>query len=122
MTGLRSAVPSRTAATDGWIGGAITAVFTGAALNHRSHLVVAHLDAPRALVLVLPSGPVAWVWSFTLHGETDTRLVVRCRTGARATWVRPLLPLLEAGHLVMEVVQLRQLRERVETTAAPARV
>jgi hypothetical protein len=92
------------------------------ALNDRSHLVVAHLDAPRALVLVLPSGPVAWVWSFTLHGETDTRLVVRCRTGARAWWVRPLLPALDAGHLVMEVVQLRRLRTRVEAAAAPATV
>jgi hypothetical protein len=92
------------------------------ALNDRSHLVVAHLDAPRALVLVLPSGPVVWVWSFTLHGETDTRLVVRCRTGARASWVRPLLPLLEAGHLVMEVVQLRRLRARVEAAVAPATV
>ncbi len=92
------------------------------ALNDRAHLVVAHLDAPRALVLVLPRGPVAWIWSFTLHGDTETRLVVRCRTGARAGWVRPLLPLLEAGHLVMEVVQLRRLRARVEAVGSPANV
>jgi hypothetical protein len=96
------------------------------ALNDRAYLVVAHLDAPRALVLVLPSGPLAWVWSFTLHAvpsqgdgtaPSATRLVVRCRTGARASWVRPLLPLLEAGHLVMEVVQLQRLRRRIEAEA-----
>ena len=92
------------------------------ALSERAHLVVAHLDAPRALVLVLPGGPLAWVWSFTLHGDTSTRLVVRCRTGARAGWVRPLLPLLEAGHLVMELVQLHRLRARVEAASAPARM
>lgn len=92
------------------------------ALNERAHLVVAHLEAPRALVLVLPAGPLAWVWSFTLHGDTSTRLVVRCRTGPRAGWVRPLLPPLEAGHLVMEVVQLRRLRARVEAASSPANV
>ncbi len=98
------------------------------ALNDRVYLVVAHLDAPRALVLVLPNGPLAWVWSFTLHpvpspseerGRRATRLVVRCRTGARDGWVRPLLPVLEAGHLVMEVVQLQRLRRRVEAAAEP---
>ena len=99
------------------------------ALNDRAYLVVAHLDVPQALVLVLPSGPLAWVWSFTLNpvpspGADDapsaTRLVVRCRTGARDSWVRPLLPLLEAGHLVMEVVQLQRLRRRIETAAQPS--
>ena len=99
------------------------------ALNDRAHLVVAHLEAPRALALVLPGGPLAWVWSFDLHpspptatGPSATRLIVRCRTGARARWVRPLLPLLEAGHLVMEVVQLRRLRARVEAAGSPANV
>ena len=99
------------------------------ALNDRAYLVVAHLDAPRALVLVLPSGPLAWVWSFTLHavpspgvddGPVATRLVVRCRTGARDGRVRPLLPLLETGHLVMEVVQLQRLRRRIEAAARPS--
>ena len=90
------------------------------ALSDRAHLVVAHLEAPRALVLVLPGGPLAWVWSFTLHGDGPTRLVVRCRTGARTRWVRPLMPLLEAGHLVMEVVQLHRLRARVEAASSPA--
>ncbi len=96
------------------------------ALNERAHLVVAHLDAPRSLVLVLPGGPLAWVWSFNLHGSLDpgthTRLIVRCRTGARAGWMRPLLPLLEAGHLVMELVQLRRLRDRVEDASSAATV
>jgi hypothetical protein len=98
------------------------------ALNDRAYLVVAQLEAPRVLVLVLPSGPLAWVWSFSLHpvppaddedGPAATRLVVRCRNGARVGWVRPVLPLLEAGHLVMEMVQLQRLRRRVETAAEP---
>lgn len=92
------------------------------ALDDRAHLVVAHLDAPRALVLVLPGGPLAWIWSFSLQGKTDTRLVVRCRTGARTAWVRPLLPVLEAGHLLMEVVQLHRLRARVAAAGAAARM
>ncbi|MFO7777954.1 MAG: hypothetical protein R6V28_06350 [Nitriliruptoraceae bacterium] len=92
------------------------------ALNDRAHLVVAHLEAPRALVLVLPGGPLAWVWSFNLHGGTHTRLIVRCRTGARTRWMRWLLPLLEAGHLVMELVQLRRLRARVAGATSAARV
>jgi hypothetical protein len=92
-------------------------------------LVVRHLDAPRALVLELPDTPLAWVWSFTLHPagagvagagaarperSLATRLVIRTRAGARAGWVRPLLAPLDAGHLVMEAVQLRRLRQRVE--------
>lgn len=92
------------------------------ALNDRAHLVVAHLDAPRSLVLVLPGGPLAWVWSFNLHGGPHTRLIVRCRTGARAGWMRPLLPLLEAGHLLMELVQLRRLRARVAGATSAASV
>ena len=47
---------------------------------------------------------------------TATRLVVRTRIGARRWWVRPLVPLLEAGHLVMEMVQLHRLRRRIEAT------
>ena len=36
-------------------------------LSEDLHLVVAHLDAPRSLVLVLPGGPLAWVWSYDLR-------------------------------------------------------
>jgi hypothetical protein len=101
-------------------------------------LFVRHLDAPHALVLELPDGPLAWVWSFTLHpvgppagaagsdadvpgvgrpGAAATRLVIRTRAGARAGWVRPFLAPLDAGHLVMEAVQLQRLRRRVERSA-----
>jgi hypothetical protein len=89
------------------------------------------------LVLELADAPLAWMWSFTLlpvgagesrgqdaaagdgpgadrSGSLATRLVVRTRAGARAGWVRPLLAPLDAGHLVMEAVQLRRLRQRVE--------
>lgn len=93
------------------------------------HLVVARIEAPRTLVLVLPTGPLAWVWSFTLIPDPDsdprpgsdgdgTRLVVRTRTGARAGWARPVVPVLDAGHVVMQAVQLRRLRGRVEAAAS----
>jgi len=83
------------------------------------HLVVAHLDPPRALVLVLPDRPIAWVWSFVLSPDGDgTRLSVRTRTAARVGWLRPVVPLLDAGHLVMQGVQLHRLRRRVERVGA----
>lgn len=79
------------------------------------HLLVAHLEAPRALVLVLPTGPLAWVWSFVLVPDGEgTRLSVRTRSSARVAWLRPTVPLLDAGHLVMQGVQLRRLRRRAE--------
>lgn len=89
-------------------------------LNDRAHLVVAQLVRPEALVLALPDGPFAWIWSFTLRTVSDeegalaTRLIIRTRAAARRPWLRPLLALLDAGHLVMEVVQLHRLRDRVE--------
>ena len=124
-------------------------------LSPELHLVVAHLEVAQSLVLVLPAGPLAWVWSYNLEptygpaatpasrsdrasaphvasgsrGPTDragrsgsgsdgevtgTRLLVRTRMGAGAGWVRPLVPILEVGHLVMELVQLHRLRRRVE--------
>jgi hypothetical protein len=82
------------------------------------HLFVAHLQAPRALVLVLPAGPLAWVWAFVLTLDGDgTRLSVRTRSAARSAWLRPLVPLVDVGHLVMQSVQLRRLRRRVEEAA-----
>lgn len=122
-------------------------------LSSELHLVVATLEVAESLVLVLPAGPLAWVWSYNLvpmHGAatagpsgadrgstssascdargpgeaasrsgsdteaTGTRLVVRTRMGAAAGWVRPLVPILEVGHLVMELVQLHRLRRRIE--------
>ncbi|MFP4149769.1 MAG: SRPBCC family protein [Nitriliruptoraceae bacterium] len=93
-------------------------------LSDRAHLLVHHLEVARSLVLVLPDAPLAWVWSFRLLPVPGgCRLVVRTSIGARRWWVRPLLPLLEAGHAVMELVQLHTLRRRVHARAAgsPAR-
>lgn len=85
------------------------------------HLLVAHLEAPRALVLALPAGPLAWVWAFVLAPDGDgTRLSVRTRSSARAAWLRPLVPLLDVGHRVMHSVQLRHLRRRVEQAGTRA--
>lgn len=99
-------------------------------LSEQLHLVVAHLAAPRSLVLVLPAAPLSWVWSYELrpvyaragpaaavrgNQAVETRLVVRTHMGARAGWVRPLLWPLDLGHLVMELVQLARLRRRIET-------
>jgi hypothetical protein len=91
-------------------------------MNDHLALVVAAMDAPHTLVLVLPSSPLAWVWTFVLREvgvgpATATRLVIRTRLGARTPWARPLLAPLEAGHGLMEAVQLVRLRHRVETTA-----
>ncbi len=99
-------------------------------MSDQVHLVVAHLDAPNALVLVLPRGPLSWVWSYNLRPVyargsggsggsggievVGTRLLVRTRMGAVRGWVAPVLPPLEAGHLVMELVQLHRLRRRIE--------
>jgi hypothetical protein len=85
-------------------------------LSRTSYLVVARLEAPRALVLVLPAGPLRWVWAFVLIPDGGgTRLTVRTRTAARSGWMRPVVPALDVGHLVMQAVQLRRLRRRVES-------
>lgn len=84
-------------------------------LSDRVDLVVAHLEPARSLVLTLPEGPLAWVWSFRLIPMgAGCRLVVRTAIGARRGWVRPLVPLLDVGHTVMELVQLHTIRRRVE--------
>jgi hypothetical protein len=86
-------------------------------LSATQQLMVRHLDAPEALVLELADAPLAWVWSFTLHPDADAcRLVIRTRVRARRRWVRPLIGPLDAGHAVMESVQLQRLRRRVEAT------
>jgi hypothetical protein len=90
-------------------------------LSETTDLVVTHLEAARCLVLALPDGPLAWVWSFRLTPTTTgCRLTVRTAIGARRSWVRPALPLLDAGHAVMELVQLRTIRRRVEAASASA--
>lgn len=88
-------------------------------LSETTDLVVAHLETARCLVLALPDGPLAWVWSFRLTPTAaGCRLTVRTAIGARRGWVRPLVPLLDVGHAAMELVQLRTIRDRVERDAA----
>ncbi len=89
-------------------------------LNDRMHLVVARFDPGSALVLALPDQPLEWIWSFVLEpvGDGSTRLLIRTRIAARDRWVTPLLPLFDAGHMTMELVQLRNLRDRVEAQHA----
>jgi hypothetical protein len=89
-------------------------------LNDRMHLVVARFEPDRALVLALPDQPLEWIWSFVLEPIDDgsTRLLIRTRIGARDRWMVPLLPVLDAGHMTMELVQLRNLRERAEALHA----
>ncbi|MFU8841577.1 MAG: SRPBCC family protein [Nitriliruptoraceae bacterium] len=83
-------------------------------LSDRVDLVVDHIEPDRSLVLTLPEGPLAWVWSFRLAPTaTGCRLVVRTAIGARRGGVRGLVPLLDAGHTVMEFVQLHTIRRRV---------
>lgn len=86
-------------------------------LSDRLDLEVAVLDPGRALVLVLPRGPLRFVWSFTLWPVAGgTRLVVRTRTawnGAPALGPAAL-GVLDLGHLVMESVMLAGIRRRVE--------
>jgi hypothetical protein len=56
------------------------------------------------------------VWAFVLIPDGGgTRLTVRTRTAARTGWMRPVVPALDAGHLVMQAVHLRRLRRRVES-------
>ena len=85
-------------------------------LNDHMHLVVARFDPDSALVLALPDQPLEWIWSFVLEPVDDgsTRLLIRTRIAARDRWMTPLLPLLDAGHMTMELVQLRNLRDRAE--------
>jgi hypothetical protein len=84
-------------------------------LSEQLDLVVAHLVPARSLVLELPHGPLAWVWSFRLDPTpSGCRLVVRTAIGGRRGWAQPLVPLLDVGHTVMELVQLHTIRRRVE--------
>jgi hypothetical protein len=88
-------------------------------LNAELALVVARCDPPpadpAALVLALPHGPLGWVSTYALVPDGDgTRLLVRTRMGAHRWWARPALLSLELGHALMESIQLRTLRSRVE--------
>ncbi len=89
-------------------------------LSENIHMVVARFEPHEVLVLALPDQPLQWIWTFALEPTElgGTRLIIRTRMGARAPWVAPLLPVLDAAHLSMELVQLRRLRDRVEAHAA----
>jgi hypothetical protein len=94
-------------------------------LNADHGFVVARCDPPpadpAALVLVLPSGPLGWVSTYTLRPDAGgTRLIVRTRLGAHRWSARPALLSLELGHALMETIQLRTLRGRIEAVQAVA--
>lgn len=68
------------------------------------------------LVGVFDAGGLRMVWAFVLrdHGEA-TRLLVRTAFGGSSAGVRAARRLLlDPGHAVMEVVQLRRIKDRAE--------
>lgn len=91
-------------------------------------LTVAHLDPPRDLVLELDrrvgDHRLRWVWSLAVRpdGPGAARLVARTRTAITPGGVgRALAQLvLDPGHAVMELVQLRGIRDRAEAHAGEA--
>lgn len=101
-------------------------------MSDRLYLSVARLEPPHVLVLVLPPGGLGWVWTFVLRpmwraGDdrtgppTGTRLLVRTRMAAHTPWLRAVVPLLDVGHLVMQSVQRRRIRDRVDAAVSSAR-
>jgi hypothetical protein len=89
-------------------------------LSRTRWLDVTVLDAPRELTLVLPPGPLAWTWRFTLAPEGDgtrltigTHLSLQVRRRASRPLVRAAWRLFDVGHGTMERVQLRTLARRV---------
>jgi len=90
-------------------------------LSRTRWLDVVVLDAPRELVLVLPPGPLKWIWRFTLEPSPEqrsvlaitTELVVQVRGRAARVAVRAGFALFDVGHGLMETVQLRTLARRV---------
>ena len=90
-------------------------------LSRSRWLDVETLDRPRALVLVLPPGRLAWTWRFLLEpvgvGRTRLTIVTELSVGARRAVVRALVRaafrIFDLGHGAMETVQLRTLARRV---------
>lgn len=97
-------------------------------LSRTSDLEVVALDPERHLVLALDAGggtgagargggwSFGWCWAFVLRPTSDggTRLLVRTRVAARPAWlVAVVRVVLDPGHGLMELVQLRNLRRRV---------
>jgi hypothetical protein len=89
-----------------------------ARFHERGRQVAAHVEVPRALVLVSPidwervqhGGRASGAWAFFLEpqGEDSTRLVVRSSGGAVGTH------LFDALHFLMEQKMMRGLRDRAE--------
>jgi hypothetical protein len=96
-------------------------------LTRTRWLDVVRLDAPSELVLELPPGRLAWTWRFTLEplepagaaGPVRSRLTITTeldlpvRRAVAVPFVRVLWAVFDAGHGIMEGVQLRTLARRV---------
>lgn len=99
----------------------VTAVGDRVPLSPRSDLAVAAIAPPEHLVLVLHAGGgrwgLDWCWTWQLRAAAGgtTRLVVRTRVAVTPRLLAPAVRLLlDPGHAVMELVQLRNLARRVE--------
>ena len=90
-------------------------------LSRTRWLDVAVLDRPRELTLVLPPGRLRWTWRFLLDAlpgdrtrlTVVTELSVPSRGRVGDGFVRATLRALDAGHGLMEGVQMRTLARRV---------
>jgi hypothetical protein len=89
-------------------------------LTRSRWLVVAVLDAPSELTLVLPPGLLTWLWSFRLAPVVGgrsrltitTELSIRSTGGIRQLLARGAFRIFDVGHGIMERVQLRTLARR----------
>ena len=97
------------------------------AYGGRARMLVAQLQAPRAMVLVYPNDAEAFIgegrarygtWAFILDpiGENRTRLVMRTRAGEWDSAARRLLDFAfwEPAHFVMETRMMRTIKELAE--------
>ena len=90
-------------------------------LSRGMWLDVVTLDAPRALVLVLPPGRLEWTWRFLLDPVDGARtrltivteLAVRARCPTSRALARVAFRVFDVGHGTMESVQLRTLARRI---------
>lgn len=95
----------------GWLGGRF---------DEKAGWTVVRLEPARALVLRDEIEHGSWAFVLNPINERRTRLVVRVRGDAAASWGRKLLHLsvLEPAHFVMERKMLLTLKERAEGSAA----
>jgi hypothetical protein len=97
-------------------------------LSEAGGLTVAHLEAPRSLVLhyrmdlltaaAATEGSRAvldWTWAFVLKPtEMGCRLLVRVRANPRPAWLELLFPALEPVHFLMERKMLQTIKQHAE--------